>query len=125
MDSFEAVNVGIAHQIGHYADAVRVPAGTDRVVTSGTPGLRADGTVPTDFTEEATQARQNAEQVFKQAEAELWDIIPVRPWLTDPATIGAYSEVRGRFLHHEPSSRTAVIPAPVRPEIEAFAAVRR
>jgi 2-iminobutanoate/2-iminopropanoate deaminase len=35
----EAINAGIAHQIGRYADAVRIPAGMDQVVVSGTPGL--------------------------------------------------------------------------------------
>ncbi|MEV6851918.1 hypothetical protein [Actinoplanes sp. NPDC051411] len=67
MDAFEAVNVGIAHQIGHYADAVRLPTGTDQVVTSGTPGRRADGTVPADFAEDATQAWPNVERSLNSA----------------------------------------------------------
>jgi enamine deaminase RidA (YjgF/YER057c/UK114 family) len=116
VDAFKAVDAGIAHQIGHYADAVRVAAGRDQVMTSGTPGLRADGTVPSDFADEATQAWQNVEQVLNQAGARLEDIVLVRQWLTDPALISVYSEVRGRFLRHEPASMLAVIPALVRPD---------
>ena len=36
----------------HYADAVRIPAAAELIYTSGTPGLRPDGTVPEDFSEE-------------------------------------------------------------------------
>ncbi|MGH3408646.1 MAG: hypothetical protein ACRDRJ_40055 [Streptosporangiaceae bacterium] len=34
-----AFDAGIARQIGHYADAVRVPAGYDQIPVPGTPGL--------------------------------------------------------------------------------------
>lgn len=48
MTAPESFDVGVAHQIGHYADAVRVPAGYDQILVSGTPGLAPDGTVPGD-----------------------------------------------------------------------------
>jgi hypothetical protein len=51
----EAFSTGVAHRIGRYSDAVRVPAGYEQIVTSGTPGLRLDGTLPDDFAEEARQ----------------------------------------------------------------------
>ena len=57
---FESISTGVAAHIGKYADAVRIPAGAEVIYTSGTPGLRADGTLPTDFTEEAIQAWRNA-----------------------------------------------------------------
>jgi hypothetical protein len=39
----EAFSTGVAHKIGRYSDAVRVPAGYEQIVTSGTPGLRPYG----------------------------------------------------------------------------------
>ena len=39
----EAFSTGVAHKIGRYSDGVRVPAGYEQIVTSGTPGLRPDG----------------------------------------------------------------------------------
>jgi hypothetical protein len=46
MNSPEPSNIGVSHQIGHYADAIRVPAGYEQIITSGTPGLTADGELP-------------------------------------------------------------------------------
>ena len=63
---FESINTGVAAHIGNYADAVRVPAGSEVIYTSGTPGLRPDGTLPTDFTEEATQAWRNVAEALSR-----------------------------------------------------------
>jgi 2-iminobutanoate/2-iminopropanoate deaminase len=38
MTAAETIDAGIARQIGHYADAVWVPAGHDQILVSGTPG---------------------------------------------------------------------------------------
>jgi hypothetical protein len=37
MNSPEPINIGVSHQIGHYADAIRVPAGYEQIITSGPP----------------------------------------------------------------------------------------
>jgi len=41
MSSPEAFDAGVAHQIGHYADAVRVPSGYDQILVSRHPGARS------------------------------------------------------------------------------------
>lgn len=61
-NTFESISTGIAAHIGRYADAVRIPAGAEVIYTSGTPGLRPDGTLPEDFTEEVTQAWRDVEK---------------------------------------------------------------
>jgi enamine deaminase RidA (YjgF/YER057c/UK114 family) len=78
----EAFSTGVAHKIGRYSDAVRVPAGYEQIVTSGTPGLRPDGTLPDDFAEEARQVWRNAAEALAAAGAQLTDIVSVRQWLT-------------------------------------------
>lgn len=123
----EAVNVNVSQPIGRYSDAVRVPAGLDTIVVSGTPGVRRDGSVPTDITDESTQAWKNVETALARAGARLGDIVSVRQWLTASDDIPAYLAVRARFLGHEPASMLAVVQALVRPEsrveIEVVAAV--
>src|ERR1700679_2628010 len=37
MNAPETINIGVSHQIGHYADAIRVPAGYEQIITSGPP----------------------------------------------------------------------------------------
>ncbi|WP_329460608.1 RidA family protein [Streptomyces sp. NBC_01497] len=127
MKSPESINAGISHQIGRYADAVRVPAGYDTIVLSGTPGLTADGTLPESFADEATQAWRNVEAILSQAGAGLSDIISIRQWFISPDDIAAYVPIRTQFIKHEPASMLAVIPALVWPqirvEIEVVAAV--
>jgi 2-iminobutanoate/2-iminopropanoate deaminase len=120
-------DAGVAHQIGHYADAVRVPAGYDQIVVSGTPGLADNGTVAADMTGQATQAWRNVEKILAQAGAALSDIVLVRQWLVKPSDIPAYVAVRSTVLSHEPAFMLGVIPGLIRPdilvEIEVVAAV--
>src|SRR5215472_11034995 len=120
-------DVGVAHQIGHYADAVRVPAGYDQILVSGTPGLTAGGTVPDSITDEATQAWRNVSAILEAAGARLADIVSIRQWLIDSDDISAYVAVRSQFIKHEPASFLGVIPALVWPnlrvEVEVIAAV--
>jgi 2-iminobutanoate/2-iminopropanoate deaminase len=127
MTASESFDAGIARQIGHYADAVRVPAGYDQILVSGTPGLAPDGSLPGDMTGQATQAWQNIETTLNQAGANLGDIVSVRQWLTSAEDVRAYVQVRSRFITHEPTFMLGVISGLVRPgfliEIEVMAAV--
>jgi enamine deaminase RidA (YjgF/YER057c/UK114 family) len=115
--TFESISTGIAAHIGQYADGVRIPAGAEVVYTSGTPGLRPDGTLPEDFTDEVTQAWRNVEEALRRAGAALTDIVSVRQWLTDANDIPAYAAVRSKVITHEPVFMLAVIPALVWPNI--------
>jgi 2-iminobutanoate/2-iminopropanoate deaminase len=127
MTATESFDAGIARQIGHYADAVRVPAGYDQILVSGTPGLAPDGSLPGDMTGQATQAWQNIETTLHQAGASLADIVSVRQWLTRATDVRAYVDVRNRFITHKPVFMLGVIPGLVRPafliEVEVVAAV--
>ena len=127
MSSPEAFDAGVAHQIGYYSDAVRVPSGYDQILVSGTPGLAPDGSLAPDMTGQATQAWQNIEAILGRAGASLADVVAVRQWLTDAGDIRAYVDVRSKFITHEPAFMLGVIPGLVRPdflvEIEVIAAV--
>jgi 2-iminobutanoate/2-iminopropanoate deaminase len=116
-NSFESITTGVAGHIGNYADAVRIPVGAELIHTSGTPGLRPDGTVPHDFSEEAAQAWRNVEEALAHAGATLGDVVSVRQWLTDAADIPAYAAVRSSVITHQPVFMLGVIPALVWPNI--------
>jgi enamine deaminase RidA (YjgF/YER057c/UK114 family) len=82
----EAILTGVAGHIGNYADAVRVPDAAELIYSSGTPGLRPDGTLPQDFSDEAAQAWRNVEDALHRAGAGLADIISVRNGSPMPPT---------------------------------------
>jgi hypothetical protein len=50
MNPPEPINIGVSRQIGHYADAIRVPAGYEQIITSGRPGLTAERELPGNVT---------------------------------------------------------------------------
>jgi enamine deaminase RidA (YjgF/YER057c/UK114 family) len=123
----KSISTGVAHHVGRYGDAVRVPTGHDQIFVSDTPGLDADGNVPADFSDEARQAWGNVEQALSLAGASLTDIVSVRQWLTDPDDVAAYVDVRKEFIQHEPAFMlgvpTQLVWPGLRIEIEVTAVV--
>jgi hypothetical protein len=59
MNPPEPINIGASRQIGHYADAIRVPAGYERIITSRRPGLTAEHELPGNVNEQAREPWQN------------------------------------------------------------------
>jgi enamine deaminase RidA (YjgF/YER057c/UK114 family) len=122
-----AIDAGVAAQIGHYADAVRIPAEFDQIIVSGTPGLSPTGELPDGIEAQSEQAWRNVEAILGRAGAALTDIVSIRKWLIQAEDIPAYIAVRSRFIAHDSASMLAVIPGLVRPEflveIEVIAAV--
>ena len=59
MNPPEPVNIGASRQIGHYADAIRVPAGYEQTITSRRPRLTAEHELPGNATEQAREPWQN------------------------------------------------------------------
>src|SRR5436305_10307026 len=66
MNPPQTYDAGFSHQIGHYADASRVPADYDQIVVSGTPGLDENGNIPADFADEARQAWRNVAAILEK-----------------------------------------------------------
>jgi 2-iminobutanoate/2-iminopropanoate deaminase len=113
--SLSTIDQGIATQIGHYADAVVIPAGYDQILVSGMPGLDQDGGLPTDITGQSEQAWENVIRVLDAAGADLSNIVFVRQWLVNESDVDDYVAVRTRYITHRPGSMLAVIPALARP----------
>jgi enamine deaminase RidA (YjgF/YER057c/UK114 family) len=120
------IDQGIATQIGHYADAVVIPAGYDQILVSGTPGLDQDGELAPDITGQSEQAWENVTRILDAAGASVSDIVFIRQWLTHESDVAGYAAVRTRYITHRPGATMAVIPTLVRPgfllELEVIAA---
>jgi 2-iminobutanoate/2-iminopropanoate deaminase len=104
-----AFRVGVSDRLGRYADAIRLPAHTVQVMTSGTPGLTPTGAIPETFEDEARQAWVNVRKALLAAGACLSEVISVRAWLTDPDDIPTYEQVYDRFIAHEPVTSVVVV----------------
>jgi enamine deaminase RidA (YjgF/YER057c/UK114 family) len=127
MNAPQTYDAGFSHQIGRYPDAIRVPAGYDQIVVSGTPGLDENGNIPADFADEARQVWRNVAAILEKAGASISDIVSVRQYLTREEDIKTYVEVRNEMITHEPAGMLLVAKAmawpEIRVEVEAVALV--
>ena len=120
-------NTGVAERIGRYADGVEAPSGSRWLYSAGTPGMRADGTLPGDIAGQTELAWSNIMALLDKAGMTVADIVKTTHYLTRAEDIPAYAKVRARYLGDErPASMLLVIPQLVRPEflveIEVIAA---
>lgn len=110
-------NIGVAHKIGAYSDAVEIAPHQRWLITSGTPGLPLDGTLPDDITGQAELAWNHTVAILERAGMTLADVVKVSHYLTRAEDIPAYVKVRSRFLGElRPASMLLIIPQLVRPE---------
>jgi enamine deaminase RidA (YjgF/YER057c/UK114 family) len=120
-------DIGVAARIGTYSDAVEVAPGARWLAISGTPGMAPDGTIPSTFDAEATQAWSNVRDALGKAGFTVDDLVKITQYLTSAEDIAAHAAIRARFLGSaRPASMLVVVPALVWPqmtiEIEAWAA---
>jgi 2-iminobutanoate/2-iminopropanoate deaminase len=117
MNAPQTYDAGISRQIGRYPDAIRVPAGYDQIVVSGTPGLDENGNIPAEFAHEARQAWRNVAAILEKAGASISDIVSIRQYLTRQEDIETYIAVQQEMITHEPAGMLLVPTAMVWPEI--------
>jgi 2-iminobutanoate/2-iminopropanoate deaminase len=120
-------DVGVATQIGKYSDAVEAPANARWLITSGTPGLGLDGTLPPDIAGQAELAWTHIVTMLQRADMTVHDLVRITQYLLHASFIPDYVKVRSRFLGTaRPASTLLVVPQSIRPEflleVEAFAA---
>lgn len=120
-------NIGVATQIGTYSDAVEVPRGARWLITAGTPGLAADGTLPDGIAAQTELAWQNIVAMLERARMDMTNIVKVTQYLLHESDIAEYARIRSRHLKDaRPASMLLIVPALVRPgilvEVEVIAA---
>jgi 2-iminobutanoate/2-iminopropanoate deaminase len=109
-------DIGVAQHIGRYSDAVEVPPQARWLLTSGTPGMREDGTLPDGITAQAELAWTHIITVLSRANMTAHNIVKVTQYLTNATDIADYNAVRSRFLKDaRPASMLMVVAALPRP----------
>jgi 2-iminobutanoate/2-iminopropanoate deaminase len=115
--SHTIVEIGIARQIANYSDAIEVQPHLRWLLTSGTPGLSAEGQLPPDITGQAEIAWAHVVRMLGAAGMGVGDIVKATHYLTRAEDIPAYGKVRTRFLGDaRPASMLLIVPQLVRPE---------
>lgn len=124
--SLQTIDQGVVSRLGHYADAVVIPAGHEQILVSGMPGIDQDGEIRSDITGQSEQAWENVTRVLAAAGASIDDIVFVRQWVTDESYVDDYVAVRTRYVTRRPASTLAVVSALSQPgflvELEVVAA---
>jgi 2-iminobutanoate/2-iminopropanoate deaminase len=118
MTTITPIFTGVRTHIAPGADAVVVSVdGGAQIFVSGTPGLREDGTLPEDFTDEARQCWANVENALAKAGAGLTDIVYMRQWLTSRGNVSAYLAVSKEIIHHQPAAMLTIIDGMASPNL--------
>lgn len=109
---------GMAAPLAHYSHVAEVPAGAHWLVVSGQVGVRPDGSIAEDITEQSEWTWRNLLTCLQAAGMGVPDIVKVGHFLVHPADFPAYAEVRGRFLgDHKPASTLLYVQGLVKPEL--------
>lgn len=110
-------DVGVASKIGKYGDAIEVAANQRWLFTSGTPGMDERGELPPDITRQAELAWGHILKMLKAADMSVQDLVKLTQYLTRPADIPAYVQVRTRVLGEaRPASMLMVVAGLPRPD---------
>ena len=84
--------------LGAYAHAVEVPQNAKLTFLAGQVGIDKDGNVPADFAAQADLAWQNCMAVLAFNALRIKDVVKITHFITDPANLPTYNEVRARYL---------------------------
>ncbi len=116
--------------LGAYAHAIEVPENAKLTFIAGQVGIDKDGNVPADFAAQADLAWQNCMAVLAFNSMRMKDVVKITHFITDPANLPVYNEVRGKYLGEErPASTLLIVAGLARPdlliEVEMVAAIQR
>lgn len=112
---------------GRYSHGLEIPPGQRLVVVSGQLGLRADDTVPESVTEQTEICFANVAAILAEAGMTLADVVQIRAFVTDRASMKDYMAVRDRLVGTPPPVSTLMIVsgftrAEMKVEVEVLAA---
>ena len=111
-------NIGVAAKIGTYSDAVEVPGTARWLITAGTPGTNADGTLPEDFATQARLAWENVMRTLHSADMEVKDIVKLTQTLIRRSDLEAYRAIRNQYLGEaRPASMLSFVDGLIWPNI--------
>ena len=111
-------DIAVACQIAAYSGAIEVSPYLRWLLTSGTPGLSTDGSLPRQISGQAELAWEHVVRLLHRARMTVADIVKVTQYLTRTEDILAYGRARTRFLGDaRPASMLLIILRLVWPEL--------
>jgi len=99
---------------GGYSHVVEITGPGRIVYIAGQLGLKSDGKIAGDFRAQTVQAFENLKAPLAAVGATFNDVVKLNNYLVDiPANIGAYREVRDKYVNtsEPPASTTIGVPA--------------
>ena len=113
--------------VGPYSHTAVVPDGAELVFVAGQVGMRADGSVPTEFAEQVEVTFQNLRACLAAHGLGVEAVVKLGVFVLPGQDIAALRAARERhFGAHRPTSTTVYVPALASPaflvEVEAIAA---
>ena len=107
------------HHSSHVAHGVEVPAGARLMFTNGQVGTRPDGATPEAAVDQAEVIFGRLKAILAAADMTLSDVVRFDVYVTDPADVKTFVEVRDRFMgDHKPGATLLVIKGLARPELK-------
>lgn len=118
----------IAPPQGAYAHAVEIADGARVTHIAGQVGVDTEGNLPADFRAQAENAWSNLVSILEHNSMRVKDLVKVTHFITDPANLPAYQDVRAKYLGEErPASTLLIVAGLASPdmliEVEAVAAI--
>ncbi|MFO1291661.1 MAG: Rid family hydrolase [Rubrivivax sp.] len=99
----------LGQPLGSYAQVLEVPAGAGLIFLSGQTPMRADGSIPTDFDEQAELVWHRIQVALAAVGLECRHICRVVTYLLDSADASRHARVRARYLGDARPASTGVV----------------
>lgn len=111
---------GVAAPAPHYSHGVGVPAGMRTIYISGQVGMAPDGSIPSSVEDQLDIIWQNIEAVLAEGGFKFTDVVSVRGYLLDAASVPAYRmRFKAKLGDTRPASTLVVVSALVSPQLLA------
>ena len=110
----------------NYSHIVEVPEGSRLVFMSGQVGVDTEGNCHDDFAGQCNQVFVNIKAALAAMDMQMSDLVRLNAYLTDAGDVGAFRDIRDRWMEGHPAASTLVmVPALAAPnwavEIEVVA----
>ncbi len=92
-----------------YSHGIEVPAGHRFIFASGQLGIGPDDHVPEDAGEQTDLCFRAIGAILAEARMHYADIVRINAFVTDRAHLGAYMQVRDRYVADPPPASTLMI----------------
>jgi len=115
-----AANPNAVHApAGAYSHSMVVPGGSQVIFLAGQIGINPDGNAAEGFLEQAHRAYSNVAAILAHHGLGMSDVVKMTHYLTDPADLPTYSEVRAEWLGDaRPASTLLIVSALALPELK-------